>query len=352
MLCLGRKNGGMVSGMAVRRKRATSGQLDMLEALLGPTDSPLVGSAHSERTLMVWSFFALGKEHVTELPVFEEGPVRIEVVGTKHGVATILDKDVLVYAIGLLQDRVTRGEAPSRTVTFKAADFFARTGRTVCGTAYDWLEQSLDRLKGTVVKTNIEVGDDVDHAEAGGSGRRRRGRTKGFSWISDYEFGYVLEGPGGEKQISSVAVELHEWVYKLLTHNGKILDYNNRYFDLSLLGRRLYELARAHASAQAPCFRVNLERLRLLAGSSAELKEFRRMLQRAADQEDLPLIDYGYRIIDPLLEATRVLGAEKKGRTPLKAYEVVFFHKSARDTALTNPLDVPPLPSGAITVGG
>ena len=48
--------------------------------------------------------------------------LRIEVVGTKHGVATMLDKDVLVYAIGLLQDRVARGEAPSRTVSFRAAD--------------------------------------------------------------------------------------------------------------------------------------------------------------------------------------------------------------------------------------
>jgi hypothetical protein len=345
--------------MAVRRKRATGGQMDMLQALLGPTDSPLVGAARSERTLMVWSFFALSKEHTTELPVYDDGRVRIEVVGTKHGVATMLDKDVLVYAIGLLQDRVARGEAPSRTVSFRAADFFVRTGRTVCGTAYDWLEQSLDRLKGTVVKTNMEVGDDESQQDGGGSERtgRRRGRTKGFSWISDYEFGYVTEGSDGEKQISSIVVELHEWVYKLLTNNGKILDYSNGYFDLSLLGRRLYELARAHATAQAPSFRINLERLRLLAGSSAELKEFRRMLQKTAGQNGLPLIDYGYQVIDPAAETARAVGAEKKGRTPLKAYEVVFFHKSVRDAALASPLDVPPLPSGSVaassmTVGG
>ena len=78
-----------MSGMAVRRKRATGGQMDMLQALLGPTDSPLVGAARSERTLMVWSFFALSKEHTTELPVYDDGRVRIEVVGTKHGVATM-----------------------------------------------------------------------------------------------------------------------------------------------------------------------------------------------------------------------------------------------------------------------
>jgi hypothetical protein len=89
-----------VSGMAVRRKRAAGGQMDMLQALLGPTDSPLIGAARSERTLMVWSFFALSKEHTTELPVYDDGRIRIEVVGTKHGVATMLDKDVLVYAIG------------------------------------------------------------------------------------------------------------------------------------------------------------------------------------------------------------------------------------------------------------
>ena len=76
------------------------------------------------------------------------------------------------------------------------------------------------------------------------------------------------------------------------------------------------------------------------------------MLQNAADHENLPLIDYGYQVIDPVAETARIMGAEKKGRTPLKAYEVVFFHKSAREAALANPLDVPPLPSGAVTVGG
>ena len=81
------------------------------------------------------------------------------------------------------------------------------------------------------------------------------------------------------------------------------------------------------------------------------------MLQKTAGQNGLPLIDYGYQVIDPAAETARAVGAEKKGRTPLKAYEVVFFHKSVRDAALANPLDVPPLPSGSVatssmTVGG
>ena len=54
----------------------------------------------------------------------------------------------------------------------------------------------------------------------------------------------------------------------------------------------------------------------------------------------------------PVAESARAVGGEKKGRTPLKAYEVVFFHKSARDAALANPLDVPPLPSGTTMRAG
>jgi len=50
------------------------------------------------------------------------------------------------------------------------------------------------------------------------------------------------------------------------------------------------------------------------------------MLQKTAGQNGLPLIDYGYQVIDPAAESARAVGAEKKGRTPLKAYEVSKYY--------------------------
>ena len=52
-------------------------------------DSPLIGKIKNDRTMMVWNFFALTKERVTELPVYDDGRIRIEVTGTKFGVANI-----------------------------------------------------------------------------------------------------------------------------------------------------------------------------------------------------------------------------------------------------------------------
>ena len=146
-----------------------------LDAVLArPTDSPLVGGVKNARTMMVWSFFALGKDPVTELPVYDDGTVRIEVTADKYGVATTYDKDVLIYVLSLIQDKLNRGETPSRIVSFKAHDFFVRTGRSSGGSYYNALDESLRRLKSTTIRTNIEIDDTV-----GG----QRGEVVAFSWI-------------------------------------------------------------------------------------------------------------------------------------------------------------------------
>jgi hypothetical protein len=48
-------------------------------------DSPLLGTAKNERTLMAYNFFSLTREHQTELPRYDDGKFSIEVVGTKYG---------------------------------------------------------------------------------------------------------------------------------------------------------------------------------------------------------------------------------------------------------------------------
>ena len=45
-------------------------------------DSPMGGRVKNDRTLMVWSFFGLGRQKTQRLPTYDNGTVRIEVYGT------------------------------------------------------------------------------------------------------------------------------------------------------------------------------------------------------------------------------------------------------------------------------
>jgi plasmid replication initiation protein len=297
-------------------------QMDLFKTAIDRADSPLIGNIKNARTMMVWSFFSLGRDKVTELPVYNDGKIWIEVTGTKHGVPTMLDKEVLIYLVSLIQDKMNRGETTSRVVTFKANDFFARTGRKSAGSAYDWLEEALIRLKGTLIRTNIQGGDGAS------------GSDEGFSWIDRYRFRYVRDVTG-QKVGDTVVVLLSDWLYGLVTGgNAMMLTYHPGYFDLKPLERRLYEVARAHCGKQSG-FRMNIEKLRLRCGSDAPLKEFKRMLGNIQKARKFALIDYGFVIRDPRLARLPPGDQALKRRTPLKAYEVFFFPKDGIVAAMT-----------------
>jgi len=93
-------------------------------------DSPLMGKAKNDRNLMVYAWFGLNREKQTELPVYDDGKVRIEVTGTKHGVANIWDAELLIYLASIIQERINLGMVPEPLVSFAAHDFF----RICCAT--------------------------------------------------------------------------------------------------------------------------------------------------------------------------------------------------------------------------
>src|SRR5690349_21546425 len=95
----GRKEAGEQAGSVPRRragrKRSTAPAApDIPSIVVSPTaeqpmllglDSPLMGQAKNDRSVMVFSFFSLTRDRLTELPVYDDGKVRIEVTATKHG---------------------------------------------------------------------------------------------------------------------------------------------------------------------------------------------------------------------------------------------------------------------------
>lgn len=73
-------------------------------------DSPLYGDVQGERTVAEFPFFALTKRAQMTPMIFESGDARIEINPSKTGVATIYDKEILLYIASLMAGRMERGE--------------------------------------------------------------------------------------------------------------------------------------------------------------------------------------------------------------------------------------------------
>lgn len=280
---------------------------DTLDQFALSLDSPLIGTVKNDRTIMFWNFFSLTKDRQTALPVYDDGKIRIEVQGTQAGVATIFDKEIIIYVGSLMQDKINRGEPCDRRFTFTANDFFRVIGIHPGGTAYQRIEDSLRRLQGTQIKTNIETGGE--------------GEDAAFSWVLDYKINY-RRGKDDQKVMKSISLELCEWLYRAILKDGRMLTHPPAYFKLSPIERRLYEIAR---SGPQGGFRMNIEKLRRRVGSESDLRVFKQRLV-AISKRRVPLPEYGIAIVNPRI--ARSLDARQPpplGRTPLKSWMVFFF---------------------------
>jgi plasmid replication initiation protein len=291
-------------------------------------DSPLIGKVKNDRTMMVWNFFAITKERVTELPVYDDGQVRIEVRGTSRGVATIWDKEILIYIASLMMDKMNRGEIPSRRLTFTANDFFRVVGIKPSGTAYQRILEGMERLQGTQIRTNIETGG--------------KGEDRAFSWISDFAIEYHRDR-NDTKEMKSLTVELCDWLHRAILKDNRMLTYHHAYFRLAPLERRLYEIARAHCGQQG-AFKINIEKLRVRVGSGTPLKQFKnKLVNIAKDEKALP--EYAISVVDPRrpFGLTDPKAPPPTGRTPLKSWMVLFYRtdKLSRATPFSQAPELP-----------
>jgi hypothetical protein len=95
-------------------------------------DSPLTGDVSNDRNTMLHSFFALEAKRTDPIQ-YRSGGVEIIVQGTKSGIATINDKELLVYICSIASQKLARGEPVSQKFRFTAHDFFSVTGKTPGG---------------------------------------------------------------------------------------------------------------------------------------------------------------------------------------------------------------------------
>ena len=121
-------------------------------------DSPLQGEIRGERSLMAFPIFALAKNAWMKPLAYNTESVSIEIRPSASGVATIYDKEIVLYIGSLMAAKIEAGEDVAQDFVFTAHDLFSVTGSNHSARSYGRLSEALERLQGTQIKTQIEAG--------------------------------------------------------------------------------------------------------------------------------------------------------------------------------------------------
>jgi plasmid replication initiation protein len=202
---------------------------------------------------------------------YEYDQTIIEILPSSKGLATIFDKDILIYCISKLMDRQNRGAPIGQVVRITTHDLLVSTNRQTGGITYERLEEALDRLAGTRIKTNITTGNEVTR--------------QNFGIIEWYE--YNRKGSGFAERLKFLDIKLSDWLYRSVM-SAEVLPISRDYFRLRRpIDRRLYEMARKHCGRQ-PSWRIGAELLQKKCGSKQERKHFAAHLRDLAKSDHLP----------------------------------------------------------------
>ena len=141
-------------------------------------DSLINAPIKDDRALMEFPFFSLQKTPRLKPLVYDDGTVKVEVRPGDRGIATIWDKDVLIYIASIINDRIERGMPVEKTIRFNAHNLLKVTGRGTGKRAYELLLDAMFRLRST---TTVRRGQgaarfrlDRDLPRAGEEESRRR----------------------------------------------------------------------------------------------------------------------------------------------------------------------------------
>ena len=233
-------------------------------------DSPLTGDVSNDRNTMLHSFFALEAKRSDPIEYKANG-VEIIVQGTKSGLATINDKEILVYICSIASQKLARGEDVTQKFRFTAHDFFSVTGKTPGGKTYRYFAAALERLQGTQIKTNIVTG-----------GRRER---TWFSWLKSARMETALWSNGYEA-MKAIEVELCDWLWRAIVDDKAVLISSESYFYLPPLERKLYEVGYAECADRTTAI-VPLKDLRRRMGVTTDLRHFRHNLGKTVAKGSL-----------------------------------------------------------------
>lgn len=242
--------------------------------------------------------FSLSTKPDTRTLYYEHNGNSIKIIPSTLGLATIHDKDILIYCISYLRSAMQRGHEPKQVIRFTAHDMLISTNRMTDGRGYDRLEGALNRLRGTTIVTNIKTADTEI--------------SRGFGLIDSW--GVVRKHPVNGRMVA-IEIKLSDWFFNALTAN-ELLTINRDYFRLRKpLERRLYEIARKHCGEQ-PEWAISLEKLRLKTGSTSNDRLFKHYIAKivGAEREHKHFPDYA-----PALHGNTVIFRNRRTWTPAPA---------------------------------
>jgi plasmid replication initiation protein len=255
--------------VTARRPTSERAQLEVFRALPGEL------AVRDAQDLMAYPFFSLAKSLRTRPIDFRAGEVAIRVEATaEHGMATIWDADVLIWAASQIVEARDRGARPSRLMAATPYEILTFIGRGVSARDYERLKAALDRLQSTTVATTIRQ-----------AAARRMHR---FSWINEWK--ELADGTGRPLGIELI---LPDWFFAGVLDRALVLTIDRAYFDLTGgLERWLYRLARKHGGRQAGGWVFDFRHLHAKSGSLSRFSDFALDVRRIASRQSLP----GYRL--------------------------------------------------------
>lgn len=213
---------------------------------------------------------------------YEHNGNTVDIVPSMLGLATIHDKDILIFCISQLMRGVNESmdearisgaseiDPPSRKVRFKAHDLLVTTNRVTSGQGYKLLRSALDRLAGTLITTNIKTNEKTI--------------IEGFGLIDSYKI--VIENEKNKRMVE-LEVTLSEWLYNAVI-GCEVLSISRGYFRLRKpIERRIYEIARKHCGTKK-YWTIGIEKLHKKVGSSGSIKKFREAVRHIMKHNHLP----------------------------------------------------------------
>src|SRR5467141_1241114 len=192
-------------------------------------------SPRDQRDLMERPFFSLSKSPRTKPILYRANDVEVQVFGMpEHGMATIWDADVLI-----------------------------------------WAASQIVRAENLGLATTIRNGEHW---------RRRQ-----FSWINEWEEMSTRAG-----QVEGMEFVLPDWFYSSVIDRSLVLAIDPAYFRLTGgIERWLYRVARKHAGRQRHGWVFEFAHLHAKSGSLARVSDFALDIRRIAVRQRLP----GYRLL-------------------------------------------------------
>src|SRR5258708_4339812 len=224
--------------------------------------------------------FSLATKADTRVLRYEHRNVVVEIAPSVKGLATIYDKDILIYCISQLMAKKNAGEPLAQTLHLNAHELLVWTNRETSGDGYRRLKDAFERLGGTRITTNIKAnGEEI---------------TEGFGLIESFRV--IRETKSG--RMSELKVRLSDWVYRII-QGSEVLTLSRDYFRLRKpVDRRVYELARKHCGEQDE-WKISLELLHKKTGASSNSREFKSMIRELVQNDHFP--DYQVTLDDDMV---------------------------------------------------